>query len=47
MALHEEAERHALEGELAALEAAWREGEEIARIADTLPDEPPFGGTVT
>lgn len=41
MALHEEAERHALEGELAALEAAWREAEEIAHIADALPGEPP------
>lgn len=37
MALNEEAERRALEGELAALEAAWREAEEIARIADALP----------
>lgn len=36
MALHEEQERHALEGELAALETAWREAEEIAAIADTL-----------
>jgi hypothetical protein len=36
MAAHEEAERRALEGELAALEAAWREAEEIAAIADTL-----------
>ncbi len=41
MALHEESERRALEGELAALEAAWREAEEIAHIADYLPDEPP------
>jgi hypothetical protein len=36
MALHEEAERRAMEGELAALEAAWREAEEVARIADAL-----------
>ncbi len=36
MALHEESERRAMQGELAALEAAWREAEEIARIADTL-----------
>ena len=36
MAAHEEAERAALEGELAALEAAWREAEEIAAIADSL-----------
>lgn len=41
MALQEDAERRALEGELAALEAAWREAEEIARIADALPDDPP------
>ena len=40
MALHEESERRTLEGELAALEAAWREAEEIARIADVLPDDP-------
>jgi hypothetical protein len=36
MALHEEDERRAMEGELAALEARWREAEEIARIADSL-----------
>jgi hypothetical protein len=36
MAAHEEAERRAMEGELAALEAAWREAEEIAAIADSL-----------
>ena len=41
MALHEEQERRALEGELALLEAAWREAEEIAAIADALPDDPP------
>lgn len=41
MALHEDSERAALEGELAALRAAWREAEEIARIADALPGEPP------
>lgn len=40
MALHEEAEKEALRGELAALEAAWREAEEIAGIADVLPDDP-------
>ena len=38
MALHDEAERRALHGELAALEAAWRQAEEIAAIADALPD---------
>lgn len=36
MALHEEAERRALEGELAQLEEAWREAEEVAAIADNL-----------
>jgi hypothetical protein len=36
MAAHEESERRALEGELKALEAAWREAEEIAAIADDL-----------
>jgi hypothetical protein len=41
MALQDEAERRAMEGELAALEEAWREAESIARIADALPDEPP------
>jgi hypothetical protein len=36
MAAHEDIERQALEGELAALEAAWAEAEEIAAIADNL-----------
>ena len=36
MALHEEQERRALQGELAALEQAWRDAEEIAKIADNL-----------
>ncbi len=36
MAAHEESERRALQGELAELEAAWREAEEIAAIADRL-----------
>ncbi len=36
MAVHEETERRALEGELVLLERAWREAEEIAAIADTL-----------
>lgn len=36
MALHEEQERRALEGELWLLEQAWREAEEIADISDNL-----------
>ena len=36
MAAHEESERRALEGELVLLEAAWKEAEEIAEIADNL-----------
>ena len=36
MAAHEEQERRALEGELAILEAAWREAEEVAQIADDM-----------
>ena len=36
MALHEEQERRALEGELWRLEQAWREAEEIAAISDNL-----------
>ena len=36
MASHEETERRAMEGELALLEAAWKQAEEIAKIADNL-----------
>jgi hypothetical protein len=36
MAAHEAQERRALEGELGALEAAWRDAEAIAAIADDL-----------
>jgi hypothetical protein len=36
MALHEEEERRALEGELWHLERAWEEAEEIAGISDSL-----------
>lgn len=36
MATHEEAERRAMEGELEILEAAWKQAEEIAGIADSL-----------
>jgi hypothetical protein len=36
MAAHEDVERRAMEGGLAILEAAWRQAEEIAAIADNL-----------
>ena len=36
MALHEEQERRALQGELKGLEAAWKQAEEIAAISDNL-----------
>ena len=36
MALQEQRERELLAGELLDLELAWREAEELARIADTL-----------
>ncbi len=36
MALHEESERRAMQGELGALAAAWEEAESIAKIADGL-----------
>lgn len=36
MAINEDAERRALEGELAQLEAAWKEAEELASISDHL-----------
>ena len=39
MAAHEESERLAMSGELADLEAAWREAEEIAEIADAMFDD--------
>ena len=39
MATHEEQERRALEGELALLEAAWREAEEVAKISDEMFDD--------
>jgi hypothetical protein len=40
MAAHEDAERRALEGELAELEQHWREAEALAAIADALPLAP-------
>jgi len=36
LVMHDDAERRALDGDLAALETAWRDAEEIAAIADDL-----------
>jgi hypothetical protein len=36
IAVHEDAERQAMQGELTALENAWRDAEEIAAIADAM-----------
>jgi hypothetical protein len=36
MAVHEASEQRAIDGDLAPLEAAWREAEEIAAIADDM-----------
>jgi hypothetical protein len=36
IALHEEQERRAMDGELAALEQAWRDAEALAAVADSL-----------
>ena len=36
MALHEDVERRAMQGELAELESEWRLAEEVAHIADNL-----------
>ncbi|HYR12091.1 MAG TPA: hypothetical protein VEQ60_30175, partial [Longimicrobium sp.] len=41
MAVHDEQERRAMDGELAMLQGMWRQAEEIATIADALPDVPP------
>lgn len=38
IAMNEDAERQAMQGELTALEAAWRDAEEIAAIADQMFD---------
>jgi hypothetical protein len=40
ISLSEDCERKALDGELRALADRWREAEEIASIADTLPYDP-------
>jgi hypothetical protein len=36
MAAHEDIERRAMEGELAILETAWKEAEQIAAISDSM-----------
>lgn len=36
MAVHEESERRAMQGELQLLEQAWRDAEEVAKIADAM-----------
>jgi hypothetical protein len=41
MAVHEETERRAMDGELVVLQRAWREAEEIARICDSELTSPP------
>lgn len=46
MALHEEAELRALQGELHALERAWRDAEEIASIADGILTPSPVRNAV-
>ena len=40
IAVHEDAERQAMQGELTALEDAWRDAEVIAAIADCMFDDP-------
>ena len=46
MASHEDTERRALGGELALLDAAWREAEEVAAIADDLLVPEPVGAWI-
>ncbi|MCA0375997.1 MAG: hypothetical protein LCH84_10055 [Gemmatimonadetes bacterium] len=40
IAMNEDAERQAMQGELEALESAWRDAEEIAAIADAMFERP-------
>jgi len=47
MALHEEQERRAMEGELAELEKEWRDAENIAGISDSLFDTPAIEGRLS
>jgi hypothetical protein len=44
MAVHEESERRAMDGELRALAVAWRDAEEIAAIADDMFFPPELDG---
>jgi hypothetical protein len=46
MALHEESERRAMQGELAELEKAWQDAEEIAAISDSLLVSPGVSDTL-
>jgi hypothetical protein len=46
MALHEEAERKALEGELLELERAWKDAEEVAAISDDMFVSPGIAGAL-
>ncbi len=47
MALHEEQERRAMEGELAELAREWREAETIAGISDAMFDTPELEGKLS
>jgi hypothetical protein len=47
MALHEESERRAMQGELEALAAAWQEAEQIAKIADEMLQPAVIGERLT
>jgi hypothetical protein len=46
MALHEEAERKAIEGELLELEQAWKDAEEVAAISDDMFLSPGITGAL-
>jgi len=46
MALHEEAERKAIEGELVELERAWKDAEEVAAISDDMFVSPGITGAL-
>jgi hypothetical protein len=46
MALHDEAERKAVEGELLELEQAWKDAEEVAAISDNMFVSPGIAGAL-